>query len=233
MGGLMYGIDRYYIFLVLPTIILGIIAQVKVKTTYSKYSGILNSGNLTGSDIARMILAKGGVSGVAVMPINGELTDNFNPTDGTVNLSSGVYASNSIAALGIAAHECGHAIQHDRGYLPVKIRSALVPVVNFSNGLSWIVIVIGLMMANDTIAMVGVFIMSFATIFYLITFPVEVNASRRAVKQIKELGVANEEDLKGIKKVLSAAAMTYLTALLTSMASLLRVFLIVNRSRRD
>ena len=233
MGGLLYGIDRYYLFLVLPTIILGIIAQIKVKTTYSKYSGILNSSNLTGCDIAKMILAKGGVNGVAVMPITGELTDNYKPSEATVNLSSGVYASNSIAALGIAAHECGHAIQHDRGYIPVKIRSALVPVVNFSNGLSWIVIIVGLMMANNTIAMIGVLIMSFATIFYLVTFPVEVNASRRAVKQIKELGVASEEDLKGIKKVLSAAAATYLTALLTSVASLLRVFLIVNRSRRD
>lgn len=229
----MFYIDKYYLLLVLPTIILGLIAQIRVKTTYSKYSAINNSSSLTGAAIANMILERSGVMGVIVRPTSGELTDNYNPKEGTVNLSQGVYGSDSIAAIGIAAHECGHAIQHDRGYFPVKLRSALVPVVNISNTLSWIVIIVGLAMASDKIAMIGVIIMAAATLFYLVTLPVELNASRRAMKQIEEMGVATKDDLKGIKKVLTAAAMTYITALLTSAMSLLRVFLLVRGRSRD
>lgn len=225
-------IDKYYLILVLPAIILSLIAQIKVKSTYSKYKKIANSKGLTGAQVAREILDNGGLNDVQVQMISGELTDNFNPKTNIVSLSEEVYSGTSVAAMGIAAHECGHALQHANNYAPVKIRSAMVPVVNFSSTLSWIVIVLGLAMANETVAMIGVFLMAAATVFYLVTLPVEFNASSRAKSLVAELKLAGTDDRKGVKKVLSAAAMTYVTAFLTSLMSLIRVILIVRGNRR-
>ncbi len=225
-------IDQYYLILVLPAIILSLIAQVKVKTTYSKYSKKLNSKGLSGAQVAREILDNGGLYNVQVQMIPGQLTDNFNPQTNVVSLSEEVYNGTSVAAMGIAAHECGHALQHANNYAPVKIRSKMVPVVNFSSTISWIVIVLGLAMANETIAMIGVFLMAAATVFYLVTLPVEFNASRRAKALIVDLKLAGGDDSKGVKKVLSAAAMTYVTAFLTSLMSLIRVLLLVRGNRR-
>ncbi len=225
-------IDKYYLILVLPAIILSLIAQVKVKTTYSKYSKKLNSKGLSGAQVAREILDNGGLYNVQVQMIPGQLTDNFNPKTNVVSLSEEVYNGTSVAAMGIAAHECGHALQHANDYAPVKIRSKMVPIVNFSSTISWIVIVLGLAMANETIAMIGVFLMAAATVFYLVTLPVEFNASSRAKALIVDLKLAGGDDSKGVKKVLSAAAMTYVTAFLTSLMSLIRVLLLVRGNRR-
>ncbi len=224
--------DIYYLILVVPAIILSLIAQAKVKSTYSKYKKVSNGSGLTGAQVARAILDNGGLHHVQIQMIAGELSDNFNPQTNIVSLSQEVYNGTSVAAMGIAAHECGHALQHANGYTPVKIRSAMVPVVNFASSLSWIVIVVGLMMASETIAMIGVIFMAATTVFYLVTLPVEFNASSRAKKLIVDLNLAQGNDSKGVKKVLSAAAMTYVTALLTSLMSLIRVLLIVRGNSR-
>ncbi len=233
MFSFMYGFDMYYLILVLPAIILSLIAQVKVKSTYAKYSKISNERGMTGAQVAREILDNGGLHHVQVQMIGGELTDNFNPKTNVVSLSQAVYSGTSVAAMGIAAHECGHALQHAKGYMPVKVRSAMVPIVNIANSFSMIIIIIGILMAFETLAMIGVIFMAAATVFYLVTLPVEFNASSRAKRLIVDLKLAKGEDSSGVKKVLSAAAMTYVTAFLTSLMSLIRVFLIVRNNRRD
>ena len=235
IGGGYYGIgiDYYYIILVIPSIIIALIVQFKLKLTYGKYSKIGNSRNLTGAQAARMILDSHGLTYVPINMVQGELSDHFNPTNNTVNLSSAVYGGTSIASIGIAAHEVGHAIQHAENYTPNKIRSAIIPVTNFGSQVSIILIILGLVMSSFIwLAYIGVILYSTAMLFQLVTLPVEFNASARAMKHIKELGIANNDDQKGVKKVLSAAAMTYVAALITSLANLLRLFLIV-RSRDD
>lgn len=233
MFSFMYGFDSYYLLLVLPAVILSIIAQIRVKSTYSKYSQVSNGSGMTGAQVAREILDKGGLYDVRIDMIAGNLTDNYNPKTNVVSLSQEVYNGTSVAAIGIAAHECGHALQHANDYAPVKLRSAMVPVVNFANSLSMIVIIIGIAMAIEALAMLGVIFMAAATVFYLVTLPVEFNASNRAKRLLADLKIAKGDDIKGVKKVLSAAAMTYVTAFLTSLMSLLRVFLIVRGNRRD
>lgn len=224
--------DYYYLVLVLPAIILSLIAQVKVKSAYSKYKKVANGRGLTGAQVAREILDNGGLRHVQIQMIAGELSDNYNPKTNVVSLSQEVYSGTSVAAMGIAAHECGHALQHANGYLPVKLRSGMVPVVNFASSISWIVIVVGLLMVNQTVAMIGVILMAASTVFYIVTLPVEFNASNRAKKLIVDLKLAQGNDSKGVKKVLSAAAMTYVAALLTSLMSLIRVLLIVKGNSR-
>lgn len=232
--GFGYGVDYYYVILVLPAVLLALFAQFKVKSAYSKYSKIGNSQNMTGAQAARMILDSKGLYNVPIVPISGELTDHFDPTTNTVSLSQGVYGSTSIAAIGIAAHEVGHAIQHSENYTPNKIRSALVPVTNFGSRISIIMILIGLALNSGVLAYIGIALYSTAALFQLVTLPVEFNASSRAMKQIKELGIADTNDSKGVRKVLSAAAMTYVAALITSVAQLLRLILIISgRRSRD
>lgn len=225
------GIDYYYIILVIPAMIIALIAQFKVKSAYSKYAKIGNSRNLTGAQAARMILDAHGLNYVPINVVAGQLTDHFNPTDNTVNLSQDVYSGTSIASIGIAAHEVGHAIQHAEHYVPNKIRSAIIPVTNYGSRFSMILILAGLIFGQFIwLAYLGVILYSTATLFQLVTLPVEFNASARAMKHIKELGIANDDDYKGVKKVLSAAAMTYVAALITSLANLLRLFFIVRGS---
>lgn len=232
--GMFYGIDYYYIVLVLPAVLIALFAQVKVKSAYSKYSRIGNSRGITGAQAARMILDSHGLQHVQITVIPGEMTDNFNPRTNIVSLSQGVYNSTSIASIGIAAHEVGHAIQHSENYVPNKIRSALVPVTNFGSSISVFMIILGLVLGFSVLAYLGVILYSTAALFQLVTLPVEFNASSRAMKHIREMGIANEADAKGVRKVLSAAAMTYVAALLTSVAQLVRLLLIVNRrSDRD
>lgn len=233
MGGF-YGIDYYYIILVLPAILIALFAQIRVKSAYGKYSKIRNSRGITGAQTARMILDSHGLNYVPVAMISGELTDNFNPKTNVVNLSEGVYNGTSIASIGIAAHEVGHAIQHSENYVPNKIRSALVPVTNFGSRVSIWLILIGLILQFGVLAYIGVILYATATLFQLVTLPVEFNASARAMKQIKVLGIADNADSKGVRRVLSAAAMTYVAALLVSLANLIRLLLIVSgrNSRR-
>ena len=234
----------YLLYLVLlgPALLFSIIAQIKVKSTYRKYSQFGNSLNLTGAEAARRILDSKGLYDVAVVPISGSLTDHYDPRTNTVSLSQGVYDSSSIAAVGIAAHEVGHAIQYSEKYAPIKLRSAMVGVTNFGSKLSGILIFGGLILmafANTVgdfgyyAALLGVALFSLSAIFQLITLPVEFNASSRARKQVSAVLFADAETNKGVKKVLSAAAMTYVAALFTSIVQILYYVVLITGRRRD
>lgn len=234
-----FGLGSYgvYIILMLVVVVLSLWAQSRVRSTYRKFSGIRNKNGITGQQAARYILDQNGLSDVDIVQISGELTDNYNPNDNVVYLSTDVYNGTSISAMGIAAHEVGHAIQHAKRYLPVIIRGRLVPAVNFSSRISWILIVLGLFLNSISelgynIAVIGVILYSLATVFHLVTLPVELNASRRATAQINVLLSQDAEDIKGVKKVLSAAAMTYIAALAASAVNLLRMISIVGGRRR-
>ena len=219
-------------------IILGIIitglASIQLQSTFSKYSKIPNARGLMGLDVARMMLEQAGINDVEICPIGGQLTDHYSPREKKLRLSESVYDKTSLAAVGVAAHECGHAIQHKEGYGPLKLRSVSVPLANIGSWLSWPLIVIGIGFDFMGLAEVGVFLFSFVVLFELITLPVEFNASKRALTVLETGGYLSSEELKGSRKVLTAAAMTYVAALLSTILQLLRLLLIVSgRRRRD
>ena len=221
------------LLILIPGILFSIFASIKVRTTYKKYSKIGNSKNITGRAAARRILDSAGLSNVKIEPVGGNLTDHYDPRAYGVRLSEGVYDSTSVAAIGIAAHEAGHAIQHARQYSPVVIRNAIVPVVNIATNASWIIFLIGLFFNNDTgwvLMNIGIFLFLGAVIFQIITLPVEYNASSRAVAELGSLNLGDGQDLKGVRKVLGAAALTYVAALLMALLQLFR--LIALRGRR-
>ena len=226
-------VDEWYVVLVLPAMILSLVVQLIMRSSYGKYSRVATKSGMTGADMARQVLRDNGVSGVEVVPVSGELTDHYDPRARVIRLSSGVYGSNSIAALGVAAHEAGHAVQHNEAYAPLKIRNNMVPVVNFASGISWWVFIIGLFADMPVFLYGGIILFSMATLFHLITLPVELNASRRAVVALANTGALSDQEIQGTRKVLSAAAMTYLAALITSVASLLRMVLLAQGRRRD
>lgn len=225
--------DYWYVVLVIPAMILSLVVQLKMRSAYGKYSQFATKSGMTGADMARQVLRDNGVTDVEVEPVSGELTDHYDPRKRVIRLSSGVYGSNSIAALGVAAHEAGHAVQHNEAYAPLKIRNNLVPVVNFASSISWWVFIIGLFADMPAFLYGGIILFSMATLFHLITLPVELNASKRAVVALTRTGTLNEQEIQGTRKVLSAAAMTYLAALIASAASLLRMVLIAQGRRRD
>ena len=224
--------DFRFLYILLPAILLGLYAQFKVKSTYSKYSKVNNSRGWTAAQVARKILDDNGLHDVQIAHISGSLTDNFNPKTMTVSLSDTVYSSSSVAAIGVAAHECGHAVQHAEQYLPIKIRSALVPVTNFGSSIGFIVLAAGLIFSNYSIAMFGVLLYSLMAVFQLVTLPVEYNASSRALKTLEQSLILDDEEVGMAKKVLSAAALTYVAALVSTLATILRLLLIVNSSTR-
>ena len=224
--------DFRFLYILLPAILLGLYAQFKVKSTYSKYSKVNNSRGWTAAQVARKILDDNGLYDVQIAHISGSLTDNFNPKTMTVSLSDTVYSSSSVAAIGVAAHECGHAVQHAVQYLPIKIRSALVPVTNFGSSIGFIVLAAGLIFSNYSIAMFGVLLYSLMAVFQLVTLPVEYNASSRALKTLEQSLILDDEEVGMAKKVLSAAALTYVAALVSTLATILRLLLIVNSSTR-
>ncbi len=232
-------IDWYYIVLVMPALLFAMWASSRVNTTFKKYSAQSISCGLSGRDAARMILDAHGLHHVAIEHISGELTDHYDPKANVVRLSDGVYSGRSSAAVGVAAHECGHAVQHAEGYLPVKIRSAIVPITNIGAKISVPLIILGLMFSYlgsvfVYIAYAGVACFSLSTLFQLVTLPTEYNASRRAVAVLQSSGRLTDEELRGTKKVLSAAALTYVAALAVSIMQLLRLLLIVaGRSGRN
>jgi hypothetical protein len=212
------------------------IAQFRVKSTFEKYSRISTAKNMTGAQAASSVAQFGGAPGVQVQRISGSLTDHFDPRDNTISLSDQVYASTSIAALGVAAHEAGHAIQHAQGYLPNKIRTVLVPITNFGSRLAVPLIIVGLFLPvqYDFVVNLGIALYSFAVLFQLATLPVEFNASFRAIRALDEAGILYPDELEGAKKVLRAAAMTYLAASFTAIMSLLRLLVLAgNRRGRD
>lgn len=224
--------DFRFLYILLPAILLGLYAQFKVMSTYSKYSKVNNSRGWTAAQVARKILDDNGLYDVQIAHISGSLTDNFNPKTMTVSLSDTVYSSSSVAAIGVAAHECGHAVQHAEQYLPIKIRSALVPVTNFGSSIGFIVLAAGLIFSNYSIAMFGVLLYSLMAVFQLVTLPVEYNASSRALKTLEQSLILDDEEVGMAKKVLSAAALTYVAALVSTLATILRLLLIVNSSTR-
>ncbi len=236
MGMGLYYFDYTYFVYIVPALIVTMIAQFRVKSTFEKYSRISTARNMTGAQAASSVAQFGGAPGVQVQRISGSLTDHFDPRDNTISLSDQVYASTSIAALGVAAHEAGHAIQHAQGYLPNKIRTVLVPITNFGSRLAVPLIIVGLFLPvqYDFVVNLGIALYSFAVLFQLATLPVEFNASFRAIRALDEAGILYPDELEGAKKVLRAAAMTYLAASFTSIMSLLRLLVLAgNRRGRD
>lgn len=220
-GYYFYGYYFGYLLFMLPAIILVIWAQVLVKSRYRKYSGITTSLRVTGREMAERILKANGINDISVARISGQMTDNFNPKAGTIFLSDGVYDSTSIAAVGIAAHEAGHAVQHATGYFPIKVRTAIVPVCNIGAGFGLPLCILGCIFAFEPLVYIGLILFSLATVFQLVTLPVEFNASRRALAFIESSDLVTRDEYVGAKKMLTAAAMTYVAALAQSMLQLL------------
>ena len=228
-----YGFDPLY-FLILISVVIAMVAQYKVKPTYSNYSRVRSDLGLTGAQAAQKILNMNGIYDVSIQHIAGDLTDNYNPRNKVLSLSDAVYNSTSIAAIGVAAHECGHAIQHDVGYAPLLIRNTIAPVVNIASSLSWIFIAAGLFFGmSPTLIDVGIIMFSLAVLFELITLPVEFNASGRALTILSDSGMLYPDETAGAKKVLSAAAMTYVASALTAVLQLLRLIMLFGRRSDD
>ncbi len=221
--------DIYYLILVIPAFLLSLIAQWGVKSTFRRYSKKQTERGTTGFDTARAILDKNGLGNISIEHISGELTDHYDPRAGVIRLSDSTYSSNSVAASGVAAHEAGHAVQYAVGYKPIKLRAAIIPVTNIGATLSWPAILLGLALGIRALIVVGILLFSFSVIFQLITLPVEFNASRRAVEVLDETDILSDDELRGAKKVLRAAAMTYVAALAVSLANLLRLVLLFRR----
>ncbi len=227
-------IDYYYIILVLPAVVLAMWAQAKVQSTFNKYSRVNSARAMTGCDAARKILDANGLYNVEIRRVSGNLTDHYDPRNNTVNLSEGVYDSTSVAAIGVAAHESGHAVQHAVGYGPIKLRMAIIPTTQIASNLSMPLVILGIILSFPTLAYIGCIFFGAATFFQLVTLPVEFNASNRALSALENTGILSSNEINGSKKVLSAAAMTYVAALAVSLAQLLRLLLVVGgRNRRD
>ena len=226
-----YGIDYTYLILVVPAMIIALIAQFRVKSAFSRYSQERCVSGLTGAETARRILALNGINDIRIEHISGDLIDHYSPTEKVIRLSDSVYNAQTIAAVGVAAHECGHAVQYAVGYAPIKLRNAIIPVTNIGSTLSFPILLVGLLLNFQPLVLVGIALFSLVTLFQLITLPVEFDASRRALKTIDERGMLTREEYSGAKSVLTAAAMTYVAALLTSLAQLLRLLLLYGRRR--
>lgn len=229
-----YYFDPTYILIIIAAII-SLIAQWRVNSAFSKYSRVASMSGMTGAQAARMILQSNGINDVSVQRISGKLTDHYNPSTKVLNLSESVYGSTSVAAIGVAAHECGHAIQHARGYFPLSLRTALVPVANIGSQLSWVFIIVGAILSfNQTLITIGIIMFSAAVLFQLVTLPVEFNASARALEQLESNGILYRDEVNQTRKVLSAAALTYVAAAATAILQLLRLIILFGgRGRRD
>lgn len=227
-----YMSNYYYIILVLPMLILSMIASARVNSTFKKYSNVLSNRHLTGSQAAFEVLRHYGITNVQIERVSGNLTDHYDPRTNVIRLSDKVYNSTSVASIGVACHEAGHAAQYAEGYFAIKIRNKLLPLANIGSKAGFPLALIGYFLGFESLAMAGVIFFSFAVLFQVITLPVEFNASKRALNVIGEVNILNDEEKNGAKKVLSAAAMTYVASLAVSVANLLRLILTINR-RRD
>ena len=216
-----YYFDPLYIGLVLVSFVIMAAAQIGVKSSYSKYAKIANARGLTGRDAAELVLQSGGVSDISITSVRGKLTDHYDPRSKTIRLSEGVYAANTIAAVGIAAHEAGHALQHAQGYSPLKLRSAIIPLSSYGPSIGILLLIVGALLNFEGLIWAGLILFSFAFFFQLVTLPVEFNASRRAIAAIRESGMLDEREQQGAAAVLRAAAMTYVAAMLQSFMTLL------------
>lgn len=238
-----YGFDMYYVLLVLPAMLFSLWASARVNSTFKRYSQMRNARGMTGADAARAVLAANGVAGVRIERVAGNLTDHYDPRDNVIRLSEGVYDQATPAAVGVAAHEAGHAVQYATDYAPIKIRAAIVNVTNIGSKLSVPLIILGLLLMSVKslaeyseffyyVALFGVLCFGLCVVFQLVTLPTEYNASRRAKQTIESCNLLTYEEQRGVKKVLSAAALTYVAALSVAIANFLRLLMIVGR-RRD
>lgn len=230
--GFGYYLDPTYV-LVIIAFVFTVIASFSVKATFAKYDKVRSARGITGHDAARKILDANGLYNIRIERIAGNLTDHYSPNEGVIRLSDSTFNSSSVAAIGVAAHECGHAVQHQVGYVPIKIRNGIVPFVNICNTASMPLFLIGLILGSSSLAMVGALLFGAVLLFQLVTLPTEINASRRALFTIREMGMLEGVEYKGAKKTLTAAAMTYVAAVASTALQFLRLLLLANRNRRD
>ena len=228
-----FGIDITYIIFIIPALLFGIWAQISVQSAFSKYSRVPSARGYTGAEVAKLLLEQNGIYDVTIRHISGSLTDNFNPREKTLNLSDDVYNSSSVAAIGVAAHETGHAIQHAVGYRPIKWREAIIPVTQLGSWAYFPIILLGIVFSSQTLVNVGILLFATIALFQLVTLPVEFNASNRAIATLENNGILYGNEITGAKAVLRAAALTYVAALVSSLAQLLRLLVIFGRRNND
>ena len=232
-----YGFDWTYVYLVLPCLILSLWASVRVNSTFKRYSRQSSSRGITGADAAQRVLRANGIGNVRIERIGGNLTDHYDPTTNVIRLSDDVYGSTSTAAIGVACHEAGHAVQYAQGYAPIKLRAAIIPVTNFGSKLAMPLILLGILFSSlgntsDFFINLGIACFGLSVLFQLVTLPVEFNASHRALAAIEQNGILTDDELAGARKTLSAAAMTYVAATATALAQLLRLLVLFGNNRR-
>jgi Zn-dependent membrane protease YugP len=225
--------DSYYWTLVIPAMIFALIAQSRVNSAFQRYSQQRTRSGITGAEAAALVLRQNGVYDVRIEQVRGQLTDHYDPRENVIRLSDNVYHANTVAAVGVAAHEAGHAVQYAQGYHAIRLRTAILPVTQIGSRLAWPLLLIGLVLSVESLFLAGILFFVLATLFQVITLPVEYNASSRAVNAICESGCLAQDEVPGARKVLNAAALTYVAALAVSLAQLLRLLLLFGGSRRD
>lgn len=223
--------DTYYLFLVVPALLIALWAQINVSTTFRKYNNVRNVRGITADEAARYILDDNGLYSVRIERVSGNLSDHYDPRSNVIRLSDSTYGNSSVGAIGVAAHEVGHAIQHATGYLPIKIRQAIIPITQIGSTIAIPLAVLGIIMSWDILITIGIFLFCAVVLFQLITLPVEFNASNRALKTLENKNILEGRELAGAKKVLRAAALTYVAALLVAIANLVRLIALSNRRR--
>lgn len=229
--GMGWGFDGTYVLIILAFLISALVSA-KMNATFSKYSKVRSYCGLTGAQAAQRILSSAGIYDVRIEHVSGKLTDHYDPSNKVLRLSDAVYGNTSIAAIGVAAHECGHAVQHARNYVPLSVRSAIVPVANFGSQLSWPLFLAGLIFSFRPLLMIGILLFCAALLFQIVTLPVEFNASARALRMLDETGIMGRQEIRGTKKVLRAAAMTYVAAVIGSLLQLLRLLILSGAFRK-
>ncbi|CDC91407.1 putative Zn-dependent protease [Firmicutes bacterium CAG:227] len=229
--GMGWGFDGTYVLIILAFLISALVSA-KMNATFSKYSKVRSYCGMTGAQAAKRILSSAGIYDVRIEHVSGKLTDHYDPSNKVLRLSDAVYGNTSIAAIGVAAHECGHAVQHARNYVPLSVRSAIVPVANFGSQLSWPLFLAGLIFSFRPLLMIGILLFCAALLFQIVTLPVEFNASARALRMLDETGIMGRQEIRGTKKVLRAAAMTYVAAVIGSLLQLLRLLILSGAFRK-
>lgn len=224
-------LDWSYVVLVLPAVILAMWAQARVSSTFNRYSKYISERGMTGYDSAKAVLKENGLHHITVEQIEGNLTDHFDPRTNVIRLSRAVYNERSIAAIGVAAHEAGHAVQHNEGYTPIKIRNSVLPVANIGSYAAFPLAIIGIIFSMEPLINLGIILFSAVVLFQLVTLPVEFDASNRAIKTLDSLAILNKQEIRGTKRVLNAAAMTYVAATAVALMNLIRLLVLANRSR--
>lgn len=232
MPGMYYYFDPTYVLVIIGALIC-MAASANVSHTYNRYRNVRTMRGVMAQEVAAQMLQEAGIYDVRIERVSGNLTDHYDPRNKVLRLSDSVYGSSSVAAVGVAAHECGHAIQHQTGYVPIKVRNAIVPVVNLGSWLSWPIMVAGLIMGSFGLLKLGILLFAFTLVFQIVTLPVEFNASRRALHILGERGILYREELSGARKVLTAAALTYVTAVISTLLQLLRLILLFGRRSDD